>query len=536
VPFWSPLTPPLGISLLKGHLGKHGYNVVLHDFNADDELWQIVDRYFAILREAVPEHKQGNFHMIGFDVLSNHLSAYLYGLEDKNGASGAAYRRLLELLIKNNYFISVDPGVPDRLDAVVADFYKELEQRLVQVIRQEQPAIFGLSVFSTSLGPALYAFRRVRQLFPGIKTVMGGGVFADHLAMESPNFTRFMERTAAYIDTVFLGEGELLFQAYLDGKLEPGKRFYCIDDIGRCTLELKQAVIPDYGELALSSYSQMATFASRSCPFQCGFCSETVQWGQYRKKPGQQIATEVAAIKEKYGGRLFMFGDSLMNPVIDDYATEVLALGLDIYWDGYLRTDRDVCDREHVKRWREAGYYRARLGVESGSQRVLDLMNKKMTVQQIKTAVSTLAGQGIKTTTYWVIGYPGETETDFCQTLDLITELKDDIYEADWHPFYFFPKGQVQSNHWVQAHGITTLYPEEFDEMLFTRTWVLKTNPGREEIYDRLNRFRARCRELGIPNPYSMMEIYQADKRWKSLHPLCGPSLLELHNHHHIKK
>jgi radical SAM superfamily enzyme YgiQ (UPF0313 family) len=162
-------------------------------------------------------------------------------------------------------------------------------------------------------------------------------------------------------------------------------------------------------------------------------------------------------------------------------------------------------------------------------------MNKKMTVSRIKTAISSLAQAGIKTTTYWVVGYPGETETHFNETLSLLEELKDDIYEADWHPFYFFPQGQVESANWVREHGIELLYPEEFSSLLLTKTWALSTDPGREEIYDRMNRFASACRRLGIPNPYSMMDIYQADKRWKELHPRSGPPLLELHNYKHVK-
>jgi radical SAM superfamily enzyme YgiQ (UPF0313 family) len=219
--------------------------------------------------------------------------------------------------------------------------------------------------------------------------------------------------------------------------------------------------------------------------------------------------------------------------VITEISKCLLEKKVGIYWDGYLRTDPDVCEPESVKLWREAGFYRARLGVETGSQRVLGLMNKRITVDQVKKAVSILASQGIKTTTYWVIGYPGESEDDFQCTLELLAELKNDIYEADWHPFYFFPHGQVNSDKWVREYNCRSLYPEEFSDLLLTRTWVLNTHPGRDEIYDRLNRFGEACEKMNIPNPYSIMDIYRADKRWKELHPKAGPTILELHNYKH---
>ena len=527
MPFWSPLSPPLGISLLKSYLKEQGYDVVIQDFNVEDQLWEVIDRYFKILGEAVPENKQGNFYMVGFDVISNHLMAYV----NKKGEN--EYCELVKILAGKNYNVEIDKNTITALDKIVCEFYAELSAALLKVLDREKPDLFGLSVYSTSLGPSVYAFRLVKEKFPGIKTIMGGGIFADHLALNSPNFPVFLKKTSQYIDTIIVGEGELLLQNYLSGELEDGKRVYSLDNINRKNLDLSKAAIPDFSDLNLSSYSQMAAYATRSCPFQCGFCSETVQWGRFREKRGERIVAEIAAIRQKYGGKLFMFGDSLMNSIIDDFSTNLIKSKTDIFWDGYLRADPEVCEIDKVALWRQAGLYRARLGVESGSQHVLDLMKKRVKVEIMKKAISNLANFGIKTTTYWIIGYPGETEDDFLKTLELLTELKGDIYEADWHPFYFFPQGQVNSKKWTGEHDIELLYPEEYSDMLLTQTWILKTDPERDVIIDRLNRFGAACRKLGIPNPSSMMELYQAEKRWKDLHPKTGPTILDLHNYKH---
>jgi radical SAM superfamily enzyme YgiQ (UPF0313 family) len=532
MPFWSPLTPPLGISVLKSYLSQQDFHVKTHDFNTETELWEILDKYFKIIAEAVPEQKQSNFHMVGFDVLSNHLMVFLH----KNKTQDRLYQRLIKTLMRKNYFVDINEHVVIEMDRVVAEFYVKLKGKFLEVIRKIKPDVFGLSVYSTSLAPSLYAFQLAKEELPGIETVMGGGVFADHLAPGSQNLQVLLERTEPYIDSIIIGEGELLFKKYLSGELEPGKRVYSLDNINRETLPLDSVTIPDFSDLNLSAYSQMGTYASRSCPFQCGFCSETVQWGKFRKKKAEQVVKEIASIKEQYGGKLFMFGDSLVNPVISDISSGLIQEGMDIYWDAYLRTDPGVSQPENTDLWRKGGFYRARLGVESGSQAVLDAMNKNMSVHQVKNAISSLANSGIKTTTYWVIGYPGESEEDFSDTLKLLADIKDDIYEADWHPFYFFPHGQVNSERWVkQQQGLELLYPEEFTGLLLTQTWILTSNPGREETYHRMNRFADQCRKLNIPNPYSMMEIYQADKRWKQLHPNCGPSLLELHNYKFLK-
>jgi branched-subunit amino acid aminotransferase/4-amino-4-deoxychorismate lyase len=64
--------------------------------------------------------------------------------------------------------------------------------------------------------------------------------------------------------------------------------------------------------------------------------------------------------------------------------------------------------------------------------------------------------------------------------------------------------------------------------MLITQTWTLNTYPSREEVYDRARRFKEHCKKLGIPNPYSISEIYSADERWKKLQRNAEPSLMDL--------
>jgi radical SAM superfamily enzyme YgiQ (UPF0313 family) len=119
--------------------------------------------------------------------------------------------------------------------------------------------------------------------------------------------------------------------------------------------------------------------------------------------------------------------DSLLDPIVTDLANELVNSDTAMYWDGYIRADQAASDEDKVFLWRRGGLYRARLGIESGSPHVLELMNKKITPVQIRTALTNLARVGIKTSTYWVIGFPGETEEDFQQTLDILEELKEEI-------------------------------------------------------------------------------------------------------------
>ena len=160
-------------------------------------------------------------------------------------------------------------------------------------------------------------------------------------------------------------------------------------------------------------------------------------------------------------------------------------------------------------------------------------MNKQTAPDQIRTAIHTLAAEGIKTTTYWVIGHPGETEADFEASLRLIEACGADIYEAEPHGFYFYPRGQVASKKWSREGEVVDLYGPEFADLLVTRSFQLKTAPSRADLLRRVARFTALTRDLGIANPYSLREIEAADHRWIAGHARAGPPLIELHNVNH---
>jgi radical SAM superfamily enzyme YgiQ (UPF0313 family) len=526
LPFWSPLTPPLGIAVLKGHLQKHGFEVEIEDFNSDPELWPTVGGYAEILRYAIPEAYHGNLFDYAYDVIHNQLMAHVHHTDVPR------YERLVSRLVQASFVVEPSREAVLQLIECVDTFLRTLVRKVLEAVDRHAPVWFGASTYTTTLGSTIAALRAVRAAHPEIRTVLGGGVFADHLAPGSPNFETFLAVSRGYLDAVVVGEGELIFEQLLSGNLGAGP-VYTSADISKQLLDLHHPALPDFGGLNLSLYSQMSTYVGRSCPFQCSFCSETIQWGKYRVKRADGFVTELAALTGRYGGKAFLLADSLINPMADEIFDATADASLDLYFDSYLRADPEVCDRARVERWRRGGFYRARLGIESGSPNVLAAMNKKTSPEQIRTAIRTLADHGIKTTTYWVIGHPGETESDFEESLAVIDDCADAIYEAEPHAFYYYPRGQVYSKAWGRQYQVVDLYGEENADMLVARTWILVQSPTRIETLSRMSRFTAFCRDRGIANPYSLMQIQEADRRWIGDHPMAGPTLLELHNVHH---
>jgi radical SAM superfamily enzyme YgiQ (UPF0313 family) len=505
-PYFTPWTPPLGISILKSFLEPHGYSVKCFDFNTDPELWGMHHKYFAAVQTLEDVSINDGYSKLWW-ILNAHMLAYA------NGGSLEECAHVLETIIPL-YGIPRDDGVIKTLLPLVERFYKQLEEA-VESLDLTGYTVAGTSTYSTSLGPSLFLLRKIKEKYPHVKTVMGGGIFADDLALGSDNLDTLL-REYDYIDHVVLGEGELLFLKLLEGELA-NKRVISIADLKGTTLEMKDVPSPDFSDMKVDNYYHLTIEGARSCPFQCSFCSETIQWGDYRKKPMDLFAEQVITLAEKNKINSFFMGDSLMNPYVMQFASELLERKADILYDGYLRADKPVTHRDRTGMWAKSGLYRVRLGIESASARVLDSMDKMTTPAIIADALRSLATAGIRSTTYWIVGFPGETEEDFEETLDFIRENHRNIYELEAHPYYYYPYGQIGS----RLYQCNSLYPDDVTDIIKFRVWdIIDVKPTRHERYERLRRISDLASELGLPNIYTMSDRYQAEDRWLMLHPL----------------
>ncbi len=538
LPYWTPLIPPQGSAQMKVFLGKYGYKVKTIDANVETEFKEIYEVYFDMLKKYIPENHWGNFYNIGHDVLRNHMMAHF------NNANGVGteetYKELVKLLVYNTYYWNLDEEQLCQLDAVIDRFYSELERYILHLLEEEKPTVLGLTAHLGTLGASMFAFKLAKEKYPGIMTVVGGSMFAGELPMSSPDFEIFLEK-APYIDKVIIGEGEQLFLKLLRGEIPASKRIITLKEINDRRIDIASLELPDLSDFDLTRYPFNAAFISKSCPHQCRFCSVVAFFGEFREKNVSQAVDQLTQLYKKHGVQLFHMLDSLANPFMTALAGELIDRDLSYYMDFYMRVSEEVCDPEKTYLWRRGGLYRTRLGIETGSQRLLEAMDKGITVAQSKAAIKSLAGAGIKTTTYFVVGFPGETEEDFQQTLDFLEELRNDIWQMECNPFYYYYTGQPEGDKWANQRML--LYPEYARDLLISQTWILNCEPSREERFKRLFRLVEHCKKLGIPNPYSTEEIYEADKRWKNLHENAVPSVIEFQDrgvyideNKHVKK
>jgi len=506
-PYFTPWTPPLGIAILKSFLERHSFSAKCFDFNVDPELWGMHHKYFSTLQKIEDAISNDGYSKLWW-ILNSHMLAYA------NGADSATCARVIETVIPE-YGIRYNNKTISALLPLVEKFFRRLGELLSQIDFSDF-AVVGTSTYTTSLAASLFILRTVKQQHPQLITVMGGGIFADDLALGSDNLTTLIEEYP-FIDRVILGEGEIPLLNLLQGELADNKVVSIADFQGK-TMEMKDVPAPDFSDLNRDGYYHLTIEGARSCPFQCSFCSETIQWGNYRKKPVGVLVDQIIELAQKYENHAFFMGDSLMNPYINPFASELIKRKANIIYDGYLRADKPVANHTFVRLWADSGLYRVRLGIESASARVLDSMNKMTSPAVISEVLKTLAKMGIRTTTYWIVGFPGETEQDFTETCDFIREHHKFIYELEAHPYYYYPYGQIGSRLY-QCHS---LYPDAVTEIIKFKMWDIDdVNPTREVRYDRLRRISKLASDLGLPNIYTMADRYQAEDRWHQLHPLA---------------
>ena len=282
---------------------------------------------------------------------------------------------------------------------------------------------------------------------------------------------------------------------------------------------------PDYGDLDTSRYLQLSISSSRGCPFECSFCAETIFWEGFRRREASATSRQMLRLAERYGRSSFYLCDSLANPVIQGLSKALIESGHRLLFDAYLRADKSCTDPQRTALWHDAGLFRARLGMESASQRILDDMVKMTTPEIMSRAVTALAEGGVRTSTLWIVGSTAETESEFEDTLAYIREHRERIYEADAWLFQYHSKGLAGSNRMEQDTGSKSRFSAALTEVLGIDARVIDDGVSAGERFDRLERFVSAMEANGIPNPYSMSAWRNADQRWADLGYRSRPGL-----------
>jgi radical SAM superfamily enzyme len=278
-----------------------------------------------------------------------------------------------------------------------------------------EPDVIGFSLYYTNNHCANWMVQRLRERLPNAVFLAGGSQAIQEKVKDPDNY-----------DHIVVGEGELIFLDILE-KIEAG------EPIGEKILrhpkeqriDLDSMPWPDYSDLPLELYrlgTSVGSEISRGCVAKCQFCSETTFW-RYRGRLAGNIVDEIEYQYKTFGVRVIWFIDSLVNGNLKElraFAKGVVERGLtELNWLGYCRCDERM-DLEYFQDLRASGCDMLNFGIESGSQRVLDIMKKNVQVPAVEKNLHDMTQVGLRAFTNWFVGFPGEEPTDFAASMTLM--------------------------------------------------------------------------------------------------------------------
>ena len=288
--------------------------------------------------------------------------------------------------------------------------------------------IVGISVFSShSHAYTRWFLEQYRDRIQGKIVIGGAGVNVGNFGIEL--------RQQGLIDHYVINEGELAWRAILGGALP----YAGVDSNNIPLTDFSNVPVPDYTGYDLDQYLNSQVYAinlgvagSRGCVRNCTFCDIRSFWDKYKFKSGAVLAQELIKLKETFGVKHFFFNDSLVNgsdKAFRDFCSILAEYNQGrqdpIAWSGYyIVKPAGTYKPRDWKNLKDSGVQSHYIGIESGSEAGRHHMKKKFSNDDIHDAMYNVQINGIKCTWLLIIGYPTETEEDFQQTLDLLTEYQ----------------------------------------------------------------------------------------------------------------
>jgi radical SAM superfamily enzyme YgiQ (UPF0313 family) len=369
---------------------------------------------------------------------------------------------MAELLLTHGYFLYEDPkelqimkpyaplGIlylcshlrKRGFDVDVFDTTFSSRDALFQHLCTETPSVLGIYANLMTRGNVVEILKVAHEA--GWKTIVGGpepGAYA-------------LEYLQAGADFVVFGEGELtmqdLLEAFRAGAVDacsniPGLAY--LDQAGVMHETPQRAQIPDLDSqpwparhaIDVGRYvktwrdahgkGSVNFITARGCPYKCRWCSHQVFGQTHRRRDPLLVVDEVEFLLETYSPDMVWVSDDVFtinHKWIRDYTAEMRRRGLHIPFECISRADR--LNAEMLDLLAELGCFRVWIGSESGSQRILDAMDRGVKVEQVQQAVALTRERGIESGMFLMWGYEGEELDDIEATIKHVSVSQPDIF------------------------------------------------------------------------------------------------------------
>lgn len=334
---------------------------------------------------------------------------------------------LAAVLEKDGIEVKIIDAAVERLDTA----------KIVERVRGFAPDVLGLTSTTCNFQAAVVLAQEVKRVFPHIMRVLGG----PHLSADAQRV--FSTDT---FDVGVLGEGEVTFLELIqllikkeewrhiegivyrkEGRVvrnPPRPHIADLDSLPFPARHLLPLTLyrPQYNDEYLLPKMSMVT--SRGCPYSCIFCDKSVFGAEYRSFSPHYIVSEMKYLVDHFGAKDIAFVDStftLSKERVGSITQEIRKSGLSVRWTCTVRAN--VVTKELLKKMKNAGCWRTRIGIESGNDQVLKFINKGITKQQVRDAVRWADELGLHPKGFFMIGHPVDTKETIEETIRFAKSL-----------------------------------------------------------------------------------------------------------------
>ena len=176
-------------------------------------------------------------------------------------------------------------------------------------------------------------------------------------------------------------------------------------------------------------YNTISVSTMRGCPYTCKWCSRAVYGGTYRRRKPSLVVDELESIYKTYAPDRIWFVDdvfTISHKWLAEFAEEIEKRNLTISYEIITRADR--MNEEVIDLLKKSGCYKVWIGAESGSQKIIDAMDRRVDVKEVREMIKLSQKKGIKAGTFIMLGYPGETIDDIKETIFHLKDSAPDEY------------------------------------------------------------------------------------------------------------
>ncbi|PJW13102.1 hypothetical protein CV945_16005 [Geobacillus sp. Manikaran-105] len=519
-PLWNTYAPHLAIPLLAGSLKARGWDVRCLDLSIESVDWLVsrkgllsleslfekryrdsdsnllpeLERARLIYPETIKNIDNAKQTLRSFSGLQNHEEFLKAKITLRNALHfiSASFPGLKFDLFANDLYYSArsSQAVLKAADDPEKNIYRWLFQKMLPPhLEDPNLGLVGISVSAdTQLVAAITIAKLIKEIRPDIHITMGGNYT-----------TRIVHKwkephpLCQLIDSFILYEGEeslpKLCQSLFNGGVEsiPGHVYKKGDKLHHTPpqdVQLDEVPFADFSDYPLEKYFApgpvLPTYASRSCIFNCAFCSIPFASNRFRMRNPERIVDEMEYQKEKHGSRHFMFVDELLTlPTLQGVSDELIKRDSKLFWYGETRFAPGL-NEKISNRLYQSGCRRMNFGLESFNQRILDLMNKETRVDYIPKNLHAFLESGIPVHLFVILGFPGENKQETTRTIFFAEEImrkSDEQYGVPYStwgasPFVLDLNSPIGLN--PDKFGIEIIPPKDDEDLALSTNYITR--------------------------------------------------------------